>query len=142
MISPALRAKRDAFTYWEEHEPNAVCEIPRKLEATANGSQGVSRKGRFWRASKRSNLRDDIAKVCTPAIRRLGLTPPVYVRIVRVAPHRLDDDNAQLAGKPVADSVAKIFGVDDKDFERFVSHVDQEKRGVREYAIRVEIFRP
>ena len=65
---------------------------------------------------------------------------PCNVRIVRVAPSRLDDDNLARAAKAVRDQLAEWLGVDDRD-ERVSWTVAQAKGGVREYAVRV-IVRP
>ena len=53
--------------------------------------------------------------------------PPLSssVRLVRVSPRRLDDDNLSAALKSVRDGVADVLGVDDGD-SRVVYVVDQE----------------
>lgn len=65
---------------------------------------------------------------------------PAVVRIVRIAPCRLDDDNAARAAKAVRDEVARWFGVDDRD-PRITWHVGQERRGVKEYGVRILVRR-
>ena len=65
---------------------------------------------------------------------------PCNVRIVRVAPSRLDDDNLARAAKAVRDELASWLGVDDRD-ERVSWSVAQTRGGVREYAVRI-IVRP
>jgi hypothetical protein len=50
---------------------------------------------------------------------------PLAVRLVRVAPRRLDDDNCVGAMKAFRDSVAEHLGVDDRD-PRVTWLVDQE----------------
>lgn len=65
---------------------------------------------------------------------------PCNVRIVRIAPSRLDDDNLARAAKAVRDQIAEWLGVDDRD-PRVSWSVAQTKGGVREYAVRV-IVRP
>jgi len=72
--------------------------------------------------------------------RSLRCEVPCNVRIVRVAPSRLDDDNLARAAKAVRDQLAEWLGVDDRD-ERVSWSVAQTKGGVREYAVRV-IVRP
>ena len=65
---------------------------------------------------------------------------PCVVRIIRVAPSMLDDDNLARAAKAVRDEVASWLGVDDRD-PRVSWCVAQTKGGVREYAVRI-IVRP
>jgi len=72
--------------------------------------------------------------------RSLRCEVPCNVRIVRIAPSRLDDDNLARAAKAVRDQLAEWLGVDDRD-ERVSWSVAQTKGGVREYAVRV-IVRP
>lgn len=72
--------------------------------------------------------------------RSLRCAVPCNVRIIRVAPSRLDDDNLARAAKAVRDQLAEWLGVDDRD-ERVSWTVAQTKGGVREYAVRV-IVRP
>jgi len=70
--------------------------------------------------------------------RPVGL--PCIVRIIRVAPKALDDDNAARAAKGVRDEIAAWLGVDDAD-PRVSWCVAQQRGGVREYAVRI-IVRP
>lgn len=65
---------------------------------------------------------------------------PCVVRIVRIAPSMLDDDNAARAGKGIRDEIAAWLGVDDRD-PRVSWCVSQAKGGVREYGVRI-IVRP
>ena len=72
--------------------------------------------------------------------RSLRCEVPCNVRIVRVAPSRLDDDNLARAAKAVRDELAEWLGVDDGD-PRVSWSVAQARSGVREYAVRI-IVRP
>jgi hypothetical protein len=72
-----------------------------------------------WR---KVNARAQVQKITTwaigtAALRRLPsvMAPPFRVRIVRVGPKRMDDDNAIGSAKAVRDTIAKILGVDDGD---------------------------
>jgi hypothetical protein len=61
---------------------------------------------------------------------------PWLVRLVRLAPRRLDDDNATASMKAVRDEVAAWLGVDDRDSRvRFV--VEQER--AKGYAVRIVV---
>ena len=98
-------------------------------EANARGS---------WHggATRAARQRSIVALV----FRTLRCAVPCNVRIVRIAPSRLDDDNLARAAKAVRDELASWLGVDDRD-ERVSWTVAQTKGGVREYAVRV-IVRP
>lgn len=63
---------------------------------------------------------------------------PCVVTLTRIAPRELDDDNLTSSTKSVRDSVADRLGVDDRD-PRVRWEYGQERGGVREYAVRVEI---
>jgi len=98
-------------------------------EANARGS---------WHggATRAARQRSIVALV----FRTLRCAVPCNVRIVRIAPSRLDDDNLARAAKAVRDELASWLGVDDRD-ERVSWSVAQTKGGVREYAVRI-IVRP
>lgn len=98
-------------------------------EANARGS---------WHggASRAAQQRSTVALF----FRALRHAVPCNVRIIRVAPSRLDDDNLARAAKAVRDQLAEWLGVDDAD-PRVSWSVAQTKGGVREYAVRV-IVRP
>ena len=61
---------------------------------------------------------------------------PLVVTITRVAPRRLDDDNAVAAAKGVRDSVAAWVAVDDRR-DDLVRYVVRQERGAP--AVRVEV---
>lgn len=63
---------------------------------------------------------------------------PCTVTITRVAPRKLDDDNAISGMKACRDGVALWLGVDDGD-ERITWRYAQRQGGVREYAAEVRI---
>ena len=67
---------------------------------------------------------------------------PVVVTLTRVSPRPLDSDGLHSALKAVQDGVARWLGVDDGRAERaqqvlWLRH--QERGGVREHAVRIEI---
>lgn len=98
-------------------------------EANARGS---------WHggATRAARQRSIVALV----FRTLRCAVPCNVRIVRVAPLPLDDDNLARAAKAIRDELASWLGVDDRD-ERVSWSVAQTKGGVREYAVRVIVRR-
>lgn len=62
---------------------------------------------------------------------------PVCVRLVRIAPRELDDDNLRGALKAVRDSVAAWVGLDDR-YLRF-DYAQERSTKVRTYAVRIEL---
>lgn len=65
----------------------------------------------------------------------MGLT----VRITRIAPKHLDDDNATASAKAVRDSIAAWLGIDDGD-ARVRYEVRQRCEGARTYGVQVEFL--
>jgi hypothetical protein len=100
-------------------------ESPNRLHDEHPGSR--ARRVRGERAAVREALADS------------KLPPgPWLVRLVRLAPRRLDDDNATASMKAVRDEVAAALGVDDRDSRvRFV--VEQER--ARVYGVRIVVAR-
>jgi hypothetical protein len=64
---------------------------------------------------------------------------PVAVRLVRVAPRSLDDDNLQGVFKAIRDGVADAYGIDDKDKAKIRFTYDQERGAPHQYAVRIEV---
>lgn len=111
-----------------------------RVKGTSNGSQGVTLGGRRARRGKQRGLRSlgNNAAVML-GLPKLAATRPLVVRIVRVAPNRLDGDNLEASLKRVRDGVAKAIGIDDRS--PTVEYVADDERGdVREYAVRFEVF--
>lgn len=74
---------------------------------------------------------------------RFGVTPPgppLVVKLTRIAPRLLDDDNLRSAFKAIRDAIAFWLEVDDGD-PRVAWAYDQKKGEPKAYAIRVEISR-
>lgn len=111
-----------------------------RIKGTTNGSQGATLNGRRARRGAQRGLRSlghNAARMLR--LRELAATRPLVVRIVRVAPNRLDGDNLEASLKRVRDGVAKAIGIDDRSPS--VEYVADDERGaVREYAIRFEVF--
>ena len=64
---------------------------------------------------------------------------PCTVRLSRIAPRKLDDDNYVIALKAVRDEVATWLGVDDGSALVSWEYGEQTKGLVREYAVRIEV---
>ncbi len=58
--------------------------------------------------------------------REMLMVWPLLVTITRIAPRRLDDDNATSSAKATRDAIAAILGVDDRD-PRVIWKVAQER---------------
>lgn len=89
--------------------PDLCVEIPMNLPSRANQASGQGR----WHRHKL--VKEQRAAVESAL---LGKTPPqlpVTVRLSRIAPCKLDDDNLRGSLKATRDQVAQWFGVDDRD---------------------------
>jgi hypothetical protein len=63
---------------------------------------------------------------------------PLTVRLTRVSPRLLDDDNLQGSQKAIRDGVADFLGIDDRD-PRVRWRYAQRRGGVREYGVCIAI---
>ncbi|HEY1088569.1 MAG TPA: hypothetical protein VGE37_12775 [Archangium sp.] len=110
-----------------------------RIRGTTNGSQGVTLAGRRGRRAKQRGLHG-LGRTAATMLRLKKLTTaPLVVRIVRVAPNRLDGDNLEASLKRVRDGIAKTIGIDDRS--PAVEYVPDDERGaVREYALRFEVY--
>ena len=139
MISPELRRLAEAIAHLDGRTPHVTRALQLDLRGRANGSQGVTRAGRFARAKTHRSQRQSSRL----ALLDLGGTfagwgwTGAVVRIVRVSPRRLDSDNATAAAKSIRDGVADALDVDDRD-PRVEWLVDQETGPA---SVRVEIYR-
>lgn len=111
-----------------------------RIKGTTNGSQGASLQGRRFRRGTQRGLRSvGFNAAVVMRLRELALRERLVVRIVRVAPNRLDGDNLEASLKRVRDGIAKAVGIDDRD--PAVEYVADDERGaVREYALRFEVY--
>ena len=102
-----------------------------------------NRRGEHWSvAQKRSNPQRLTAKQYTRQV--LGypadMPKPSTVKLIRIAPRDLDDDNLRGALKHVRDGVADAFGCDDSARAGIRWDYGQEKPTTpRFYAVRVEV---
>lgn len=142
-LSPFLeRRYRALLIVTAAEKPVAEIKLPGvRIKGTTNGSQGVTLGGRRFRRGKQAGLRalGHNAALTLNLWDHLGRHGAIVVRIVRVAPHRLDGDNLEAAFKRVRDGVARCLEVDDR--HQSVEYVIDDERGaVREYAVRFEVF--
>ena len=109
--------------------------VPIRTVSVANLREHWAVKAKRTRAE-----REAVAWGLRPLLRDepLGAWVPGTVTITRIAPRRLDDDNAVRAQKSVRDEVAAQLGVDDRD-PRVTWRVEQRRGRVREYAVEILI---
>jgi len=65
-------------------------------------------------------------------------TPPCVVKLVRVAPRELDDDNLRGSMKSIRDGIADRLGIDDRD-PLVTWEYGQAQGKPKEYAVLVEV---
>lgn len=103
-----------------------MIELPLRIESVANKREHWARKAERTRQHR-------FAAVAVPAH-----PLPCVVRLVRIAPRALDDDNLRSAFKALRDGIADRLGVKDND-PRVRWEYDQARGRAKEYAARVEI---
>ncbi len=64
---------------------------------------------------------------------------PVTVKLVRIAPRRLDRDNLATSFKTIIDSIAEHWGIDDGDETKAQWLFAQERGAPKTYGVRVEV---
>lgn len=138
-LSPQALRRLDAMTVLLERAPFVVVELPIRLQSRANDHTT-----KHWAKRAATSKSQHLAIHATLARSRARLRAAVdssklVVRLVRVAPSALDDDNLGIAFKAIRDGIAKVLGVDDRD-PRVTFIPDAERRGVREYAVRIEFY--
>ena len=79
-----------------------------KLESRAN-ARGHTK----YKSAANAKQRDETRRAVETHLRACPVEPPYYVTIIRIAPRRLDSDNAQTAAKSVRDGIALAIGLDD-----------------------------
>ena len=133
MISDRLRAVASAIARCDMTDPVSVQVLPLRLESKANAHV-------HWRhLAEKAKTQRGAAKMAL-AQSRLEPGGRAIVRLVRISPRELDGDNLANALKAVRDGVADALGVDDRD-PRVTWLPDWERGAVREYAVRVEVYR-
>ena len=133
MISTHLMRVADALVSIAWKKPDVVRVLPLSVAPRSNGSQGVTRGGRYARAETARKQREAACR----GFGRSRLRKAVTIRLVRIAPRALDDDNLASAMKSVRDGVADALGMDDRD-SRVLWLCDQESGRP---SVRVEVYR-
>jgi hypothetical protein len=117
----------------QRHQDFAVVRLPIRTQSETNMREHWTKRHR-----RRAGQRTPTALAMAVIGREYEL--PVVVRLTRIAPRQLDDDNLRGALKAVRDGVADAFGVDDGD-KRFAWQYDQRRGGVGEYAVEIAVCR-
>jgi hypothetical protein len=106
--------------------------IPIKTVNESNGQHG------HWRtkSSRRKAQREAVAW----ALHKSALPPlPVRITLTRISAGQLDaHDNLRGALKSIADEVAELYGLPDRD-DRFIWHYAQERCKRGEFGVRIRI---
>lgn len=64
---------------------------------------------------------------------------PVVVRLIRIAPRALDDDNLSGVFKAIRDGVADAYGIADNDKTKIRFEYEQERGAPHQYGVRIEV---
>lgn len=138
-LSEHLQRLERAVLSIKSQRPLAVATASIVLKGTSNGSQGVTRDG--WQARRGMQRRlkarglELAMELQTRAL--LARHGALVVRMVRVAPRPLDDDNLAAAFKRLRDAIAKSTGV--HDASPLVTYVPDAEKG-EEHLVRVEVY--
>lgn len=119
---------------------DVVVTLPLRIYSPLNGSHGQ------WvgQAHRRKKQRHNASWACGGPLAeyRKALAenrlPAIEIRITRIAPRELDDDNMIAGAKSIRDGVADALGVDDRD-KRLRWLYTQEKGKPKEYATRITV---
>ena len=109
-------------------------ELPLRLASVANLREHWASKAKRARAHRMALA----AAWRSAKARGATCTLPALVRLTRVAPRALDDDNLQAAFKALRDQVAAELGVDDRS-PLVVWRYAQERGKPRQHAVWVEV---
>jgi hypothetical protein len=109
-----------------------------KIGSPANGPQGMTRGGRFARSNERKRQREAIALAYRGFVRG-AVSLPAVVRMTRIAPRALDDDNLAYAFKSCRDSLAACIGLRSDRDPRVVWQCAQRRGKPNEYGVEIAI---
>jgi hypothetical protein len=111
-------------------------DIPVRTVSEANRASSEHWRMRHKRAKHQRRTAAWVTRV--PAHGLLDRGMRLEVRLTRISPRPLDDDNLASSMKHVRDGVADALGINDRD-PRVTWTYGQERRGVGEYAVRITI---
>lgn len=106
-----------------------------------NGGNPGTRWAAIARSREKAAHRDVACLMVTAALMRRKLTgadlAPLVVRMTRISPGVLDDDNLAFACKAARDGIARALGIDDGDRARLRFVYEQRKGKRGEHAVEV-----
>ena len=94
-----------------------------------------------WAAKNRrkQDQQEHVAVEMLNALRGKRIELPCVVKMTRIGPKKMDNDNLAGAMKHCQDQIARQLGVDDGDESKVIFHHYQMPIGSRDYAVKVEI---
>jgi len=94
-----------------------------------------------WGAKNRrkQDQQEQVAVAMLNALRGKRVELPCVVKMTRIGPKKMDNDNLAGAMKHCQDQIARQLGVDDGDESKVIFHHYQMPIGSRDYAVKVEI---
>lgn len=107
--------------------------LPIRIESESN------KRGHWSKHAKRTKTQRGL--VCL-ACRAHFVKPsiPCTIRLTRIAPRELDQGNIAAALKAVQDGCADWLGIDDRKKNLVKYEYENERGGVREYALKIEVL--
>jgi crossover junction endodeoxyribonuclease RusA len=112
----------------------ATIKLPIRIESEANRREHWAAK-----ANRAKIIRSSACLMVSPHRRKiLSIGPMLTIRLTRIAPRELDDDNLVRGCKAARDGVADALGMDDRD-RRLRWAYAQERGEPGEYAVRIDI---
>lgn len=91
------------------------------------------------RNRRKQDQQEAVAVAMINALRGRKVELPCTVKLIRIGPKKMDNDNLAGAMKHCQDQIARQLGVDDGDESKVRFYHYQMPVGSRDYAIKVEI---
>ena len=111
----------------------------RFMEIPIHTVSEANRRGHWAKHAKRTHLQRYLACGCFDEMLQPFVSLPCTVRLIRIAPRLLDDDNLRGALKAVRDGIADSLEVNDND-PRVRWEYAQQKGAPKTYGVRVEVL--
>jgi len=119
----------------EIHKDRVVVQFPMQTRTTSNA------RGHWRVLHKIAQAQRSATRLCTTmALRQFRDVRPLSVLLTRIAPRRVDEGTEMDALKHVRDGVADALGCADTGRDGIAWLAAQDRAGVREHAVRVEVW--
>lgn len=102
-------------------------------------SEANSREHWAVKNKRKQEQQTEVALAMQNALRGRKIELPCVVKLTRIGPKKLDDDNLARSCKGVRDILAQKLGADDGDTEKIKFEYEQMPVSVRQYGLKVEI---